>query len=356
MKVPVIGSHIEIFPYEGNKINIYNKASRKTYLIGEKEAQVLVLLDGNHTLSDITNICPFYTQDEIDKLITAFSDIGLFEEAEKKQNIFRIRKRLFSPNALFQQNDPITKVLFYLIMIGCPATLILGITNNILMLYSGSNSVTSIASIVNEFANFGGFDIFIIYISSILCLALHELSHTITARYYGVNVPEIGVMLYFFIPCAYTNISGINLLKSRKQRLVILASGNLTNLGLIGMFYMLLNAVNAHIAACMLGLIIVNAGTVFLNGMIFLKFDGYYMLEVFLNETQLREKASAYFKQYVVLRLCKDKTVLSSVQEEVKRNYDKHLVDLTYIVFSLLSIIYIPLLLANTVISALSLA
>lgn len=61
MKVPVIGSHIELFPHEGNKVNMYNKASGKTYLIGEKEAQVLVLLDGNHTLGDITNNCPFYT-------------------------------------------------------------------------------------------------------------------------------------------------------------------------------------------------------------------------------------------------------------------------------------------------------
>ena len=46
MKGPMIESHIEIFPYEKNKTNIFNKDTGKTYLIGEKESGVLKLLDG----------------------------------------------------------------------------------------------------------------------------------------------------------------------------------------------------------------------------------------------------------------------------------------------------------------------
>lgn len=355
MKVPAIGSHIEIYPYEGNKINLYNKASGKTYLIGEKEAKVLMLLDGNHSLDEIENECSVYTVEEIEKLINAFSDIGLFAETKKKKNIFKLKKRLFNPNTFFHQDGRVTKLLFELIMVGCPVMLIIGISLNVFMLNWNMDSTVSIPRIINEYMNFGIADIIIIYMGFIVCLMVHELSHTIATRYYGVNVPEIGIMLYFFIPCAYTNISGINLLKSRKERLLILGAGNLSNLGLIGILYVALNMVDAHTAAIFIGLIILNIGTVFMNGMVFLKFDGYYMLEVSLDETQLKEKATQHLKQYTAMILNKDKSVLNSFSSDVRNNDGKYLTHITYLVFSLLSLTYIPITIINSIISVISL-
>ena len=355
MRVPAVGSHIEIYPYEGNKINLYNKASGKTYLIGEKEAKVLMLLDGNHSLDEIENECSVYTVEEIEKLINAFADIGLFEETKKKQNIFKLKKQLFNPNTFFGRNGRITKLLYALIMVGCPIMLIIGITFNLFMLNRNIDSTVSTAMIINEYMNLGIVDIIVIYIGFVVCLMVHELSHTIAARHFGVNVPEIGIMLYFFIPCAYTNISGINLLKSRKEKLLILAAGNFSNLGMIGILYMALNMVNAHTAAILIGLIILNIGTVFMNGMVFLKFDGYYMLEVILDEPQLKEKTTRHLKQYTAMILNKDKSVLNSFHDDVRNNDGKYLTHITYLVFSLLSLTYIPITIINSIITVVSL-
>lgn len=95
--------------------------------------------------------------------------------------------------------------------------LIIGIIFNVWMLNRNIDYAVSISTIINEYMNLRITDVIVIYIGFIACLMIHELSHTIAARHYGVNVPEIGIMLYFFIPCAYTNISGINLLKSKKE-------------------------------------------------------------------------------------------------------------------------------------------
>lgn len=355
MKVPTIGSHIEIYPYEGNKINLYNKASGKTYLIGEKEAKVLMLLDGNHSLNEIEKECAVYTVEEIEKLINAFSDIGLFERTRNKNNIFKLKKRLFNPNTFFHKNGPLTKFLFNLIMVGCPVMLIIGIVFNVFMFNRNIDNVVSIPMIINEYMNFGISDFIVIYIGFIACLMIHELSHTVAARYYGVNVPEIGIMLYFFIPCAYTNISGINLLKSKKERLLVLAAGNLSNLGMLGILYLAFSIVDAHTAALFIGLIILNIGTVFMNGLIFLKFDGYYMLEVILEETKLREKAIQHIKQCSTMLMNKDKSAWNGFREDMRNNDSKYLMHLTYLAFSLLSLTYIPFTIINAIISVISL-
>ena len=37
-------------------------------------------------------------------------------------------------------------------------------------------------------------------------------------------------MLYFLVPCAYTSISGINLLENKRKRIVVLLAGILTGM------------------------------------------------------------------------------------------------------------------------------
>lgn len=347
MKGPMIESHIEIFTYEKNKTNIFNKDTGKTYLIGEKESGVLKLLDGNHSIFDIAERCPYYTQEEIERLIGEFAKIGLFKKTNSNKNILKLKKRIVNPNSFINPKSFGTKTLYKLIMFGCPIMFLVGVLGNVWFMRKSMVSMEIVSEIINEYLHFRMIDILLLYIFFGGCLFLHEFAHAVTARYYSVNVPEIGVMLYYFLPCAYTNISGINLLKNKNQRLVVLISGNLVNVGLIGLMYMAIPFVSSHIAAYLLALILLNIGTVFMNGMIFLKFDGYYIMEVLVDEIQLKEKSITFFRQLITMVVNGDKSFYHRFQEEMRNSQSQYLTNWVYLIYLLLSAAYIPFAIIN---------
>ena len=232
-------------------------------------------------------------------------------------------------------------------MFGCPIMFLVGVLGNVWFMRKSMVSMEIVSEIINEYLHFRMIDILLLYIFFGGCLFLHEFAHAVTARYYSVNVPEIGVMLYYFLPCAYTNISGINLLKNKNQRLVVLISGNLVNVGLIGLMYMAIPFVSSHIAAYLLALILLNIGTVFMNGMIFLKFDGYYIMEVLVDEIQLKEKSITYFRQLITMVVNRDKSFYHRFQEEMRNSQSQYLTNWVYLIYLLLSAAYIPFAIIN---------
>ena len=157
-------------------------------------------------------------------------------------------------------------------------------------------------------------------------------------------------MLYFLVPCAYTNITGINLLQSKGKRMVVLLSGSLVNLGLIGGCYIVMSLSSSPVIGLYGAiLMLVNIGTIFMNTMVFLKFDGYYMLETILNEPQLREKALAHSVGYLKLIFSRNKEAKQTFTVTIKES-SSLLLHITYCVYSVMSIAYVPFVLLNTVI------
>lgn len=354
MTVPAVGKHIEFYPFEGGKINVFNRNTGKTFLIGSKEASVISKLDGVREVGDVQKECPFYTVEEITGLITALDGIGLFKAEKKKFNPFKIKKSVCNPNRLFKSGGLLTKLLYYFTMVVNPLILILGIISNYTGFFGMTQGVDA-AAVTAEYTKFGITDFMIIFLISIVCLAIHELAHTIAARFFRVSVPEIGIMLYYFMPVAYTNISGINLLPGRKQRLAVLSAGTFANIGIIGACYFLMSLTDARTAAFLLAVIVVNGLTVFANGMIFLKFDGYYMAEVLFDEPKLREKASAHLKEFTAAMISKDKTIIKNFRKHLAENPEEQLTHVAYCVFAVISSLYIPIVLVNAVISVISL-
>ena len=343
----LIGTHIEAYPYEDSKLSIYNKNTGKTFVLGDKEAKVFKLMNGANTVSDIQSECKYYTNEDIIKLADAFAKIGLFDKEKTKFNPFKIKLRLFNPNKFFKENRIITKILHYSICVGAPVFFLIAFFS---MRVLNPDPVAFISNSLAAFSMIRIRDIIIIAVLSLFCLALHELGHMITAKKYGVNVPEIGIMLYFLIPCAYTNISGINLLKSKGKRLVVLLSGTLVNIGLIGVCYLLM-ALSTSVTLGMycVALIIVNLGTIFMNTMILIKFDGYYIIETILDEPKLREKAIGHLLSFVRLSLSRDKESKKKFRVSVSEESNM-LQHITYCVYAILSLTYVPFIIINTVI------
>lgn len=342
-----IGTHIEAFPYEDTKLSIYNRNTGKTFVLGERESQVFKLMNGINTAKDIHIQCPFYTIEEIEKLAAAFSEIGLFEKQKRRFNPFKIKFRLFNPNKLFTENDIITKIFHYIICVGAPALFLIAF---FAMRLINQNPVGYMSAALAAFSSITLLDVVIITLLSFACLALHEVGHMITARRYGVNVPEIGVMLYFLIPCAYTNITGINLLKNKGKRLVVLLSGTLVNIGLIGICYLIMAfSKSPYVGMYCLALIIVNLGTIFMNTMVLIKFDGYYVMETILDEPKLRENAISHIINLVRISFGRNVEAKKAFKETMK-NDSTILMHVTYCVYAMLSVAYVPFIMLNTVI------
>ena len=346
MEKYLIGSHIEAYPYERTKLNIYNKNTGKTFVLGEKESAVFRLMNGVNTLEDIQRKCPWYTVDEIRKLAAAFTEIGMFDKKKAKINPLKIKLSLFNPNKLLKENGTATFIFHYIICLGAPVWFLFSLAVRLL----NPSSSAYAESIQQAFSDIGFSDIIILVIMALVCLALHDFGHMITARRYGVNVPEIGVMLYFFIPCAYTNVTGINLLKSKGKRLVVLLSGTLVNLGIIGTCFLIMSlspSVKAGLYCTVM--ILVNLGSIFMNTMVLIKFDGYYVMEILLDEVKLREKAINHIITYMTVMLGKNTEAKKAVSDTLSQGSNL-LEHIAYCVYAVLSVSYIPFIMLNTVI------
>ena len=351
MKMYQIGSHIEAYPHEETKLSIYNKSTGKTFVLGEKESGVFKCLNGANSVDDVYEACQYYTKEEIIELISAFEKIGLFESGKRKFNPLKIKMRLFNPNRFFKAEGLMTRILHYFTLFGWVIALIIGV---FLFRWSMNDPMIYVSNVLLEFSSIGIWDVVLLVVLSLICLSLHEFAHMITARRYGVNVPEIGVMLYFLIPCAYTNITGINLLKSKGKRLVVLLSGSLLNLGIIGICFVLMAMMTSPVVGMYVAIIIlVNLGTIFMNTLVLLKFDGYYILETILDEPGFREKAITHLLGCFRLLMGKNKEEKKSVSLKLK-DESALLLHLTYCFYALISLSYIPFVLFNTIVPFIS--
>lgn len=347
MEYPMIGSHVEAYPHKEDQLQIFNRNTGKTYTLGKNESSVYQLLNGANTIDDISRQCSFYNRQEIDALIKAFSDLGFFEKIKKKFNPFKIKLRLFNPNKLMNTNSLLTKILYYIILFICPLLFIAGIVLNRILI---NDAISFYGQAITGITELGVIDWLLIVLLSLFSLALHECAHMITARKYGVNVPEMGVMLYFLVPCAYTNITGINLLKSKTRRLIVLVSGSLVNFAIIGICNITMcTIVSKELVSYAAALAFANIGTIFLNLMVLLKFDGYYALEVILDEPKLRENAISAVISLVRTVLAGKKGEKAAFRQMIgePENVLKYIMYSIYFIFST---VYIPVIMLNTIV------
>ncbi|MBU3228118.1 site-2 protease family protein [Clostridium algidicarnis] len=139
----------------------------------------------------------------------------------------------------------------------------------------------------------------------LITILFHEIAHAIVARNYNVNVPEIGFKIYYFIPLAYTNLTFIALLDSKKQRNITLFAGCFMNFLLAGISFILACFFKGNLCVFCIAYGVENIILILTNMTIFFKLDGYYIYQELMEEKNLREKSMVYFKSTVIAKLTK---------------------------------------------------
>lgn len=109
---------------------------------------------------------------------------------------------------------------------------------------------------------------------------LHELGHALAARRYGCRCREMGVQLFFLLPCLYTNVSEVWLVPSKWRRIAVSAAGMYVELFLAAVativWWLAEPGPLASIAWSVM--LVASFGTLVLNGNPLMRYDGYYIL------------------------------------------------------------------------------
>jgi putative peptide zinc metalloprotease protein len=114
----------------------------------------------------------------------------------------------------------------------------------------------------------------------LLLKVLHEFSHALACKYHGAEVRELGLIFVLFAPMAYVDVTPSWGLRSRWQRLHVAAAGMWTELTVAAIAVLVWSQTASPQVAHRLHNVIVLAGvtTLLFNLNPLMRFDGYYML------------------------------------------------------------------------------
>lgn len=336
-KYYIISSGVQISKTNENKFIVYVPQLDESYEIGYKEYSVLSLLDGKNDINNISEKIEHYSESEILALINEFEKLKMVspfnqskKNIKKKFNPIKIKLKLFEPNSIIRSDSKIVRILSnFLIYFSLPISLIC-----FLLSFAFDSQILSFQIIKLPWY------IYIIYaLLSDMFLAIHEISHAIVARRYNMSVAEVGLMFYIFIPVAYTNINGLSNEKSKQKKLYALLAGSLSNLILSSMLLLIASLVNTDVIKSFLLLCFIsNVLIIFVNCLIFIKYDGYYIFQILLNETFLREKSN-----YYLFGLFNKKKNMFNSGNGIVNSEDVIVQKMFYMVLSVLSLLFIPL-------------
>jgi putative peptide zinc metalloprotease protein len=138
-----------------------------------------------------------------------------------------------------------------------------------------------------------------VVIVGLLIGVTHEFAHGLTCKAFGGRATEVGVLLiYYFLPALYCNVSGVHLIPQRRRRLWVIAAGVYWQL-LVGTFALLawfLLAPYTLLSDIAFIFFFGSVLDVFVNGNPLIRLDGYYFLSQWLRLPNLMDRSRAYWR------------------------------------------------------------
>ncbi|MWV47359.1 hypothetical protein GRF59_27565 [Paenibacillus sp. HJL G12] len=274
---------IQFYPVDGGLFHVYDPGTMRHFKIGPREVQWLKLLDGNRTRDELGQHIP---EEFLDTFLMQAERMQLVITSQRRRRInpLKLKFRLINPNRLLEAmpnfNRLYRKSLNFMFVVS--------LIFNIVWLTMHWQFMA--ASLLNFTLNV---PVVLFYLVSILVIGLiHELSHSIVAKSYGIHVPSIGLMLFYFHPAFFADVSGLNLLKSKRQRINILLAGVMSNCMLVSLsipFFYLFFGQSSMLYV--IYFIMINVTIMFINLVPFVEYDGYYLFLNLVNDPAFKMKS-----------------------------------------------------------------
>jgi putative peptide zinc metalloprotease protein len=133
-------------------------------------------------------------------------------------------------------------------------------------------------------------------VSYYIVILIHESAHALTAKHFGRIVPTGGFMLYYMMPAFYVDVTD-SWLEPWRHRILIFWAGPYSGFILAGVSALGAAALGSGVVGTVLFKLAVAAYlTNLLNLMPLLLWDGYWILEQWLEIPDLRQRALAFIK------------------------------------------------------------
>lgn len=302
---PEIDNEVEATPQQEAERQVYvvGRPSVGRYIkLGQTEYQVLQLI-GGRTLPEISatfaqQFGGNLTVATITKFLTKLNQVNLLAgeglSAESStQQLSRhayLRFRLFDPDAIFGLLVP--KLWWIWTPAFVIASLLLMLMTLLLALGDWAEVSNHSARLISE--HFG-----LIFLASLIVVFSHEFAHGLTCKAFGGRATEVGLLLvYYFIPALYCNISGIHAISKRSRRLWVIAAGVYWQVlvGTMSLLTWLLLEPYTLLADTALIFCLGSLLNIAFNANPLIKLDGYYFLSQLLHLPNLMEKSRGYWR------------------------------------------------------------
>jgi len=143
----------------------------------------------------------------------------------------------------------------------------------------------------------------LLFVSIWIIQALHEFGHGLTCKNYGGEVHEMGWLFLVFMPFLYCNVTDAWTFAQKGRRLLVTAAGIMTEVFFASLATIVWYFTDppSFIHSLSFNIVIVcSISTILFNANPLLKYDGYYMLMDLIEIPNLRQRASAFVRNFLV--------------------------------------------------------
>src|SRR5579871_4590246 len=208
--------------------------------------------------------------------------------ARHPHSILYWRKPLFDPDRLLNWLEPKLRFLW------TPAFLVLSLAAIVLALavvWSNRLELVSHFAYTLRWETIG-----LVWATLVLATVCHEFAHGLTCKHYGGEVHEIGVLLIFFMPSLYCNVTDAWLFPQKRKRLLVTLAGSYCDLvaWALAVFCWRLTQQQTLVNYIAFVVLSVVGTRIFFNCNPLLKLDGYYFLSDLLEVPNLQQRGQGY--------------------------------------------------------------
>lgn len=277
---------------------IRNTVNNRYVRLGKNETYYLVeILDGDESISNLNLTGAEVLSEELKaKIMMKFREWGFLDEraqTEKQsplQNFKRIHIVKFNVEKILKVVYPIYSKLFSKVGLVTWTLALIGVVGY--FIYAIATYDAS-ANVKMPVLSLNPLNIFLIVIVIFISTILHEFAHAVTCIKYGGKVKDIGIMLFYCIPCCYCDVTGIYSIKDKKKRAIVGAAGILTSL-FIGNVMLITAIILSKFNIVSILLYYLSVGIIFIsiyNLIPFVKLDGYWILSALSGVSNLMDKS-----------------------------------------------------------------
>ncbi len=144
--------------------------------------------------------------------------------------------------------------------------------------------------------------VLLIYLITIVVTFIHELSHSYACHKYGGKVNDMGLLLLYFLPCFYTDVSSSYMFADRKKRLAVTLAGIVSQIVVWALAVIIwrITEIDTFVNKVAFLIIALSFVGISFNLNPLLRLDGYYVLADLWEIPNLRRKAFTYIRQKII--------------------------------------------------------